>query len=675
MDVRCEQCGTEYEFDDDRVSGEGVTVKCASCGHVFKVRKGTPASEPFGQPVSGTNGGTSRKGGQWMVRQGNGNIFTFKELTTLQKWIVERKVTRDDEISKSGETWKRLGNIAELASFFQVVENQQPAPPYPPPYPTPGPSGSFSAQPYPPGYPAPGAPPYPQAYPQSTPPPVPRDGGPGFISPGTPPRLGTQAPALAEADLDPDDPVVKWQRARRLKRLAAVFMVLLLAGAGASYVVAGDKIKVALGLMAPPAAVDALAEARRLWLRGSQQALTEASRKSDEALHLHPGWSEALAWKSLCAAMLGLGAGEDKADLAARLAVTPDDAAVKVGLEKAQQVEVDQFKSAFEKARQAHQAAPDGALANLSVATYYVTRQVPREALPYLERARLGLAADDPVVMVVNAEMKALDVGARAQAVSDFELVLTKAPDAHVAGWRRIMWLIALSKNEDALAGAEALLKAVPDHARAQSLKFRLSGPAAKVSAEKKPVEKKPEEKPVEVKPEEKPVEVKPEEKKPEEKKPEEKKPDEKKPEEKKPDEKKPADKKHDDDKGGGGGKQSFDKVLAQADRLRDKGSLGKALGLYMKAVELNPDRAEPHVGLGWCFLDQEKYGAALGEFDRALQLNSGYAEAFMGLGEVYKFRGDKLNAVKHYQKYLRALPNGEDAEVARRNIEDLSKK
>ena len=202
-----------------------------------------------------------------------------------------------------------------------------------------------------------------------------------------------------------------------------------------------------------------------------------------------------------------------------------------------------------------------------------------------------------------------------------------------------------------------------------------MSGPAAKVSAEKKPVEKKPEEKPVEVKPEEKPVEVKPEEKKPEEKKPEEKKPEEKKPEEKKPDEKKPADKKHDDDKGGGGGKQSFDKVLAQADRLRDKGSLGKALGLYMKAVELNPDRAEPHVGLGWCFLDQEKYGAALGEFDRALQLNSGYAEAFMGLGEVYKFRGDKLNAVKHYQKYLRALPNGEDAEVARRNIEDLSKK
>jgi len=56
------------------------------------------------------------------VRQSNGNIFTFRELTTLQKWIIEQKVSRDDEISLAGEQWKRLGNIAELASFFQVVE-------------------------------------------------------------------------------------------------------------------------------------------------------------------------------------------------------------------------------------------------------------------------------------------------------------------------------------------------------------------------------------------------------------------------------------------------------------------------------------------------------------------------------------------------------------------------
>ena len=51
-----------------------------------------------------------------------GRDLRFRELTTLQQWIVERKVTRDDEISRSGDQWKRLGGIAELASFFHIVE-------------------------------------------------------------------------------------------------------------------------------------------------------------------------------------------------------------------------------------------------------------------------------------------------------------------------------------------------------------------------------------------------------------------------------------------------------------------------------------------------------------------------------------------------------------------------
>ena len=130
MDVRCERCKTEYEFEDARISEAGVTVKCASCGHVFKVKKKAvlitlPVSpggmeEPTNPDVPAPN--ATR---EWKLRQPSGNVFTFRELTTLQKWIVERKVGRDDEISLSGESWKRLGNIAELASFFQVVDEAQ----------------------------------------------------------------------------------------------------------------------------------------------------------------------------------------------------------------------------------------------------------------------------------------------------------------------------------------------------------------------------------------------------------------------------------------------------------------------------------------------------------------------------------------------------------------------
>ncbi len=128
MDVSCPRCKTDYEFDDARVPDAGVTVKCTQCSHVFRVRKKSmPSSSAQHQkPDDETLPGLPKHASptrEWKVRQPTGNVFSFKELTTLQKWIVERKVSRDDEISLTGEAWKRLGNIAELASFFQVVDD------------------------------------------------------------------------------------------------------------------------------------------------------------------------------------------------------------------------------------------------------------------------------------------------------------------------------------------------------------------------------------------------------------------------------------------------------------------------------------------------------------------------------------------------------------------------
>jgi predicted Zn finger-like uncharacterized protein len=144
MDVRCERCRAQYVFDDDQVTEAGLAVQCSNCGHVFRVKKKAlvvtvpvrPGEAAEARPIvpsPATRTGTvpstpapqttpipEKK--EWRVRQANGNVFTFKELTTLQKWIVEKKVSRDDEISLSGDQWKRLGNIAELATFFQVVE-------------------------------------------------------------------------------------------------------------------------------------------------------------------------------------------------------------------------------------------------------------------------------------------------------------------------------------------------------------------------------------------------------------------------------------------------------------------------------------------------------------------------------------------------------------------------
>lgn len=145
MDVRCEKCGTEYEFDENRIGANGVTVKCTACGHVFKVRRPGPstlgpASDPrrSSPPAAGPESGARRaiprasttigqgpQGREWLVRKPDGQMIAFRELTTLQKWIVEGRIGRDDEISKNGETWKRLGNIMELEPFFSVYEKAQ----------------------------------------------------------------------------------------------------------------------------------------------------------------------------------------------------------------------------------------------------------------------------------------------------------------------------------------------------------------------------------------------------------------------------------------------------------------------------------------------------------------------------------------------------------------------
>ena len=49
MDVRCEKCQTEYELDESRLKPGGVTVKCTTCGHMFKIRKRSPTQS--GIPV------------------------------------------------------------------------------------------------------------------------------------------------------------------------------------------------------------------------------------------------------------------------------------------------------------------------------------------------------------------------------------------------------------------------------------------------------------------------------------------------------------------------------------------------------------------------------------------------------------------------------------------------
>ena len=108
MDVTCERCGTEYEFDETLVSDRGTTVKCTNCGHLFKVfRGGAPGPGPTSPPEARS----------WTLKTREG-VRAIHSLKELQRLIAEGHAAEDDLLSRGGEGEKRLGDIAELAPFF-----------------------------------------------------------------------------------------------------------------------------------------------------------------------------------------------------------------------------------------------------------------------------------------------------------------------------------------------------------------------------------------------------------------------------------------------------------------------------------------------------------------------------------------------------------------------------
>ncbi|MCA9519746.1 MAG: zinc-ribbon domain-containing protein, partial [Myxococcales bacterium] len=121
MDVRCPKCSTEYSVSN--IPQEGFSIRCTVCGFKFRIaQQVTVIPESNTQQMTALDPGQIQQG-KWVLRRADGRVDYFKELTTLQRWIVEGRVSEHDQISKGGKTWKRLGDMVELTSFFQVVRN------------------------------------------------------------------------------------------------------------------------------------------------------------------------------------------------------------------------------------------------------------------------------------------------------------------------------------------------------------------------------------------------------------------------------------------------------------------------------------------------------------------------------------------------------------------------
>lgn len=102
MDVTCDNCKAEYDFDDTLLGDKGTTVKCSKCGHVFRVLP--PRREPQRSALK--------------VRFRDGRIENVASLRELQQRIQAGTVGTDDELGRDGFTFRRLGDVPELKNFF-----------------------------------------------------------------------------------------------------------------------------------------------------------------------------------------------------------------------------------------------------------------------------------------------------------------------------------------------------------------------------------------------------------------------------------------------------------------------------------------------------------------------------------------------------------------------------
>jgi predicted Zn finger-like uncharacterized protein len=259
MDVRCERCRAQYVFDDEQITPAGLTVQCTSCGHVFRVKKKelvvtvavkpdevdaapVPASSLGRRPGAAAGEAAREPAREWHVRRAGGDLLTFREASTLQKWVVERKVGRDDALSQGGGQWRRLGDLPELASFFEVVEAAARGRAQTPPV--------FSPPPLPGALPPP---------PSGFPPPSFTMPLPAGRPPATAPPQGGPAPAAAPAGEESFEIDLAAEELAAVKRgggkgLAVGLLVLLAAGGvAAAWALAPQLFRGKTAELAPPA--------------------------------------------------------------------------------------------------------------------------------------------------------------------------------------------------------------------------------------------------------------------------------------------------------------------------------------------------------------------------------------------------------------------------------------
>jgi predicted Zn finger-like uncharacterized protein len=147
LNIVCENCNTVYRFDAAKIPPGGKKVRCSHCGHVFVARASAAVADEIvrrseqaaaervvgdgldesrnpqnGQDSAAQDARDQRK--RLLLRQDN-TRYAVNDLATLQRWIVERRISKDAEFSEDGEVWEKVGDRMDLLPFFSIVDRNR----------------------------------------------------------------------------------------------------------------------------------------------------------------------------------------------------------------------------------------------------------------------------------------------------------------------------------------------------------------------------------------------------------------------------------------------------------------------------------------------------------------------------------------------------------------------
>ena len=667
MDITCPQCKTEYEFDDSKISESGVTVKCTNCNYMFKVRrKAVVEMEPVSPaaPVPSASDPPSKR--PWMIRTSDGETYNFHELTTLQQWIVERKVTRDDQISRSGETWKSLGDISELSSFFQVVDAasaaESPAAPAPAPQVTPSqpvhPASSYPAEPM-------------------------MDNGQdpldaAMAEPAWENATASQFQVQGQSAAweDGDEPLQEFDdeddyeddlptRSPAKKVFVLVLVLVLLGGLGFGAWKMGF---IPIGEKEPDPSYVA---GRNLFLMDDEDSLKQALQK----LAMLPNDGLALAARAEACTTMAQQMRDEAALLDRRAeriksrVVTPPDGAEpkaepgenpKELQTKAQSLRDDfnkMLKQAEKNFNAAIKAAPKALEVKRAMADYYrLLGRGEKVVMPPIKAART-LKADDPELYYVEGAFW-FQQGKTRKAEDLLKAAIEKAEKStlkhlHRASFQLAMLYLQKGQRDGASQQVENILRVNPKHRLAQELKKVLSAEESTAAAAALPDGTPPDSTPKKVAPDTPATPAKVA-------------------EPKTPD--RPT-KKTDRKPAAVSLKGSYAELVRRGNKLSERGKTMKALKLFNAALKKNATGHEALSGVGYCHLDQERTGSAIRYFKKALRQSQFHGDSMIGMAEAYKSQGNSRKALNYYKAFLRTNPSGKKASMARRSAAALEAK